>query len=679
MLNKSPIMLIKTLLILVILPMLILPIFAQSSDMSITVSADKGSDTIMMSGNTISNLVDVTFRVASPSGNNIVAIGQISPDNNGNFVTELEIDQMWSEDGFYTITAMQSVVQNSLYTLSIPIEINNGLAEKTLITQSALEPGSFNFKISTGAEIKMQVQVLDYNLIRITGTTDMVNTDITITTTAPNGNVVSINQIAPMLDGRFIHVIEIMNNSLWEQDGIYTVTAQQFDSSAYSTSIEVDIIDYSANIFFNPAFAQESLIFVQTNDRHYEEGDTIVISGQVTTVIGSTSITLQLFTDGTLVDLVQIRVAQDGTYSHIILAEGPLWKYQGQYIVRASYGEHIAETEFSYVPGSEATVKTETFDVNAGSKGTFDVEYSIKGGTVKDIIINSNNFSLEVLIDTTDDGSITLDMPREFIGAEKQDGKDEMFIILIDGINVAYEESAVFSESRIITVNFEQDDSKIEIIGTKLSTDETIYAYAQLTEESITVQTDKSSYSNGETIVITGEVRDLYAGTPVSVIVTDPNDDLMLIAQVKVGADKKFSTEIGAGGSLMKVKGAYIVTVQYGTVNRSATTTFYFESATITPPISSPTNTNCGAGTVFDEVSNSCILITSIPIQDLELTDRDLQKFEKKIKKWNAIIGNFERNADKFESKGNIERADYLRFKATIYESMIEHLENLIY
>jgi len=57
-------------------------------------------------------------------------------------------------------------------------------------------------------------------------------------------------------------------------------------------------------------------------------------------------------------------------------------------------------------------------------------------------------------------------MPREFIGAEKQDGKDEMFIILIDGINVAYEESAVFSESRVITINFEQDDSKIEIIGT---------------------------------------------------------------------------------------------------------------------------------------------------------------------------------------------------------------------
>ena len=40
-------------------------------------------------------------------------------------------------------------------------------------------------------------------------------------------------------------------------------------------------------------FAQESLISVQTDDKNYDEGDTVVISGQVTTVIGSTPITLQ--------------------------------------------------------------------------------------------------------------------------------------------------------------------------------------------------------------------------------------------------------------------------------------------------------------------------------------------------------------------------------------------------
>ena len=60
----------------------------------------------------------------------------------------------------------------------------------------------------------------------------------------------------------------------------------------------------------------------------------------------------------------------------------------------------------------------------------------------------------------------TLDLPREFIGAEKQDGKDDTFIILIDGIEVAYQETVVNSDSRVITISFEQGDSDIEIIGT---------------------------------------------------------------------------------------------------------------------------------------------------------------------------------------------------------------------
>ena len=36
------------------------------------------------------------------------------------------------------------------------------------------------------------------------------------------------------------------------------------------------------------AFAQESLISVQTDDNHYSEGDTVVVSGTVNTVIGQT-------------------------------------------------------------------------------------------------------------------------------------------------------------------------------------------------------------------------------------------------------------------------------------------------------------------------------------------------------------------------------------------------------
>jgi len=206
-------------------------------------------------------------------------------------------------------------------------------------------------------------------------------------------------------------------------------------------------------------FAQESLVNVKTDDNNYDEGDIVVVSGSVTTIIGSTPVVIQLFVEGNLVDIAQITVAQDGSYSHTIIAEGPLWKKSGDYIVRASYGEgNIAETE---------SIETTTiFDVDAGSYGTFDVKYTIKGGTIKDIIVDPDIFGIIVQINSADEGTITLDLPSEYIGAEKQDGKDEKFIILIDGIEVAYQESVVHSDSRVITINFEEGDSDIEIIGT---------------------------------------------------------------------------------------------------------------------------------------------------------------------------------------------------------------------
>ncbi|MBT8172697.1 MAG: PEFG-CTERM sorting domain-containing protein [Nitrosopumilus sp.] len=108
-------------------------------------------------------------------------------------------------------------------------------------------------------------------------------------------------------------------------------------------------------------------------------------------------------------------------------------------------------------------------------------------------------------------------------------------------------------------------------------------AFGQI-QNSIVVTTDKSSYSEGETILVTGEVKDLYSGTPVSVIVKAPNGNLVSIAQVTVGVDKKFSTEITAGGALMKAEGSYTITVQYGTENRSAEATFEFGGSTMTPP-----------------------------------------------------------------------------------------------
>ena len=83
--------------------------FAQTLGMSITATADKGSDIITVTGKTISHLTDVTFNITSPSGNNLVTVDQVSPDDNGEFTVEFKVGPTWTENGFYEIEAMQGI------------------------------------------------------------------------------------------------------------------------------------------------------------------------------------------------------------------------------------------------------------------------------------------------------------------------------------------------------------------------------------------------------------------------------------------------------------------------------------------------------------------------------------------------------------------------------------------
>jgi predicted secreted protein with PEFG-CTERM motif len=218
----------------------------QSQGMSITATADKGSTTITVTGETVSNLTDVTFRVTSPSGNNVVEIDQISPDSDGKFVKEFKIGPAWSEDGLYEITAMQGIGNNSLYTLNVLVEVANGMTERTSVTESNMEgiitPNVNNAATDAGLFLDAIIIENGSSMFEVTGLTDRVSQDITLTITAPNGNVVTIDQISPMLDGNFAAEITV-GGPLWKQDGFYTVVAQQFNDPKYTASSEVDILD----------------------------------------------------------------------------------------------------------------------------------------------------------------------------------------------------------------------------------------------------------------------------------------------------------------------------------------------------------------------------------------------------------------------------------------------------
>ena len=96
--------------------------------------------------------------------------------------------------------------------------------------------------------------------------------------------------------------------------------------------------------------------------------------------------------------------------------------------------------------------------------------------------------------------------------------------------------------------------------------------------DSITVTTDKSSYSEDESISIYGEIKYLALGDQLTILITSPNGNIAEIDQVTAGLDKKFNTEITPNGAYWKIPGTYVILVTQDE-NNQATTSFEFSGA----------------------------------------------------------------------------------------------------
>lgn len=95
------------------------------------------------------------------------------------------------------------------------------------------------------------------------------------------------------------------------------------------------------------------------------------------------------------------------------------------------------------------------------------------------------------------------------------------------------------------------------------------------TANTITLTTDQTSYSDGDKITISGTVSTLI-NIPISIVIRDPNQQVVMIGQTSPGADNRYSTQVTAGGSLWVTPGTYEIDVTYGSKDTTAKTTFEF-------------------------------------------------------------------------------------------------------
>jgi len=87
---------------------------------------------------------------------------------------------------------------------------------------------------------------------------------------------------------------------------------------------------------------------------------------------------------------------------------------------------------------------------------------------------------------------------------------------------------------------------------------------ALLNEVSISIWTDKSFYDHESIILVYGYVENIRAGTPVTMTVISPSNNIVTQAQLAVDGDGNYETTLSTAGNLWKYDGTYTIRVQYG-------------------------------------------------------------------------------------------------------------------
>ena len=224
-----------------------------------------------------------------------------------------------------------------------------------------------------------------------------------------------------------------------------------------------------------PIFAEalEPLSVILSKDV-YNKGDILVVFGNVPVVFTSVpDLTIQILFEEQIIEIAQIKVAEDGTYAKDFNTNAEKWAHDGQYTVKVFYTEDLFNvTNFQFFQNI-VTETSSVFPIDIPNAGTFDLEYTASGFDIKDAELNQDRYSILIELTENSGGNLILKLPRESFDSKTGDGTDEIFIVLVskdnqsdDFIEVQITEIETTSDFRTINLQIEEDEKFIEIIGT---------------------------------------------------------------------------------------------------------------------------------------------------------------------------------------------------------------------
>ena len=214
------------------------------------------------------------------------------------------------------------------------------------------------------------------------------------------------------------------------------------------------------------AFGQDEMLGAQkisltSDNTAYQEGDVITITGTIEKVIPGMPVTLQIFFDKNLLQVSQVKVSQDGKFTDTFTAAGPQWQNEGTVMINADYGGSSTELNIEFFKNTSGEF-TSNYEVKIPAGGTFDVQYTMKGGIVSTMNLNQENLSLVINISTSSDGNLNINLPRDSIDSINNNGEDIEFIVLMYEENSEIPIQTDFKKVDILIKKaFENDDQNI--------------------------------------------------------------------------------------------------------------------------------------------------------------------------------------------------------------------------
>ena len=202
-----------------------------------SLSADCSGSACAISGDTDRDDQPVMLRITSANG--IHGVDQLSVSG-GSYSTTVNVSNL--DDGTYTIKVNQG--SSGKYNLSLDVDVSGGSSSSSASVSNmvaAAEEDTGTIESASLGGLQLTAGGMEGSTtIDVSGTTDRSG-DITLTVTAPNGNIITVSQISPS-SGSFATTIET-GGPLWSQDGMYSIKAVQGAASSHQKTAQVEVVD----------------------------------------------------------------------------------------------------------------------------------------------------------------------------------------------------------------------------------------------------------------------------------------------------------------------------------------------------------------------------------------------------------------------------------------------------